>query len=91
MPHRSFVPHWLLWSLPAVVAAQVVLMLVSSGPDRAWRNGGYTMIALGCVGVSACAGVWALWRLRDWPVALRAFIALVQLPLVIGGVLLAGA
>ncbi len=41
--------------------------------------------------VAGCAGLWALWRLRDWPVVLRLFIALVQAPLLAGALLMAGA
>lgn len=91
MPNTSFVPHWLLWCLPAIVSAQVVLMLVSAGPDAAWRGSGYTLaMAAGAV-ASGCAGLWALWRLRDWPISLRVFVALVQAPLLAGALLMAGA
>ena len=91
MRQRSFLPPGLLWSLPAVVSAHVVLMLAVSGSDPAWRDGRFVLFAMGCIGVSACAGLWALRRLRAWPLALCAFIALVQVPLAIGGLLLAGA
>nr|WP_298153139.1 hypothetical protein [uncultured Pseudoxanthomonas sp.] len=33
----------------------------------------------------------ALWRLRDWPATLRVSIALVQVPLLTGALLMAGA
>ena len=94
MKNRSFVPHWLLWCLPAIVSVQVLLMLVSSGPHATWRGSGYTaaMAAMAaCTVVAGCAGLWALWRLRDWPVVLRLFIALVQAPLLAGALLMAGA
>lgn len=91
MANISFLPHWLLWCLPTVVSAQVVLMLASSGPQEPWRGSGYTLAMAACTIASGCAGLWALWRLREWPLTLRAFIAFVQVPLLAGALLMAGA
>lgn len=91
MSNHSFPSHGLLWRLPAVVSAQIVLMLASSGPQVAWRGNGYTLVMAACAIASGCAGLWALWRLREWPLTLRAFIALVKLPLLAGALPMAGA
>lgn len=91
MTKPSFLPHWLLWCLPAFLSAQIVLMLASSGPDSTWRGGGYTLLMAGGAGAAACAGGWALWRLRAWPLTLRGFIALLHVPLLAGALLMAGA
>ena len=91
MPTRSFLPHWLLWCLPAVLSAQIVMMLLSSEPDSAWRDGEFTLLMAGGAGAATCACLWALWQLREWPIALRGFIALLSVPLLAGALLMAGA
>ena len=81
---------WLVWSLPAVLAVQVVLMLVASGPDSHWRGDAYVAISAIATLFSVAAALWALGGLRDWPIALRVFIALLHAPLLAAALLMSG-
>lgn len=81
---------WLVWSLPAVLAVQLLLMLVASEPNSSWRGDGYMVVSTIASLLSAAVSLAALWILRAWPVALRVCIALLHIPLLAGALLMSG-
>jgi len=81
---------WLVWSLPAVLAAQLVLMLVASGPDSQWRGDGYVAVSAITSLLATAAALWSLWGLRSWPVALRVAVSLLHAPMLAGALLMSG-
>jgi hypothetical protein len=81
---------WLAWSLPAVLAVQLLLMLVASGPDSHWRGDGYVAASAIASLLATAAALWSLRGLRSWPVALRVTIVLLHAPLLAGALLMSG-
>ena len=73
-----------------MLAVQVILILVASGPESHWRGDGYVAISAAAALLSAVAALWSLWGLRSWPIALRVFVMLLHVPLLVASLLMSG-